>query len=96
MGMFFLFIDIVQEWLYGWTVFLDSQFGRGWGIFIYLFVIYDGDDNYGNEEDQVSRRGVNDEWQFFLDVRLVFSWGESIVQRFQVRDFYRQVLEFIF
>lgn len=34
-------------------------------------VTHDGDDNHGNEEDQGSCRGADDEWQLLLDACLV-------------------------
>lgn len=43
-------------------------------------VTHDNDDNHGNEEDQASRRGADDEWQLLLDACLVLGWGESTAQ----------------
>lgn len=42
-------------------------------------VAHDGNDDHGDEEDQASRRGADDEWQLLLDARLVLGWGRKHV-----------------
>lgn len=65
------FTNTVQEWRNGCTPGLDGPGDT------HPPVTHDGDDNHGDEEDQGSRRGADDEWQLLLDAGLVLGWGES-------------------